>query len=146
MQVTIEEVPFAEYGAVCLDIRRIVFIEGQQVPEDEECDGLDEACRHFLTRLHDGAAIGTARVRYEEEIVCIERVAILPEYQGKGLGTQMMTKIIEAIRANHPPEITRLRVGAQVRVLSFYEGLGFKAIGEEYMDADMPHRKMVLEL
>ena len=43
----------------CLEIRRRVFIDEQQVTLAEEVDGLDPACEHFLARI-DGVPVATA--------------------------------------------------------------------------------------
>ena len=43
------------------EIRRVVFIEEQNVSQEEEWDGLDEDSHHWIA-LQDGKAIGTARL------------------------------------------------------------------------------------
>ena len=40
----------------------------------------------------------------------------------------------------------RVMVNAQTHALRFYERLGFAAVGEEYDDAGIAHRTMVLDL
>jgi predicted GNAT family N-acyltransferase len=37
-----------------------------------------------------------------------------------------------------------VKLGAQTHALSFYEGLGFTACSDEYLDAGIPHRDMQL--
>lgn len=69
--------------AKCLYIRRKIFIEGQNVPEKDDLDGLDDKSDLYLLSL-GAEIIGTARVRYIEGKAKIERVAILEQYQGKG--------------------------------------------------------------
>ena len=45
----------------CRALRRAVFIEEQNVPEDLEWDGRDGEAVHMLARL-DGQAVGTLRM------------------------------------------------------------------------------------
>ena len=52
----------ADEIAVCIEIRRVVFVLGQDVPEELEVDGLDPTCTHFLAAV-DGEPAGTARLR-----------------------------------------------------------------------------------
>jgi predicted GNAT family N-acyltransferase len=38
--------------------------------------------------------------------------------------------------------VTEAYLGAQVHAVGFYEKLGFEVEGEEFIDADVPHRHM----
>ena len=58
--VSLDELP------TCLEIRLEVFVEGQNVPLDEEVDGRDEQCSHFLAS-EDGRALATARLRITDD-------------------------------------------------------------------------------
>jgi len=42
--------------------------------------------------------------------------------------------------------VTKVKLGAQVHALGFYERLGFTAVGPVYQDAGIAHRDMVLAL
>ena len=123
----------------CLAIRHQVFVEGQNVPLDEEVDGLDSSSEHYLLYLNQQPA-GTARVRYIEDFAKIERVAILETYQQQGLGHVLMRFIIENLQENH--QIKKAKLGAQTYAIAFYEKLGFEVCGDEYLDAGIPHKDM----
>ncbi|WPY00233.1 GNAT family N-acetyltransferase [Candidatus Trichorickettsia mobilis] len=127
----------------CLKIRRKVFIEGQNVPEEEELDGLDHDSDHYIIRLNDVTS-GTARIRYIQNKAKIERVAILTEYQGQGLGKKLMEYLIKAIRDSSKVKIAIL--GAQTHAIPFYENLGFSICSDEYIEAGIPHRDMQIIL
>lgn len=128
--------------AQVLAIRRIVFIEGQNVPEDCEVDGCDGAALHLLLTL-DGEAIGTARLLLEDGIGKIGRVAVLDAYRGQGYGVQLIEKSRDVLRARG---MVQAKLGAQTHAIGFYEKLGFTVLGDEYMDAGIPHRDMVCAL
>ena len=120
-------------------IRRVVFIDEQQVPQDEEWDGLDTECLHFLATLN-GEPVGTARLLPDGHI---GRVAVLSSARGTGIGYQLMEAAIKAAReAGHP----HAALSAQLHALAFYERLGFVAHGDVFMDAGIPHREMTLFL
>ena len=126
-------------GAEASEIRRVVFIEEQRVPLEEEWDGRDPACRHFLALL-EGRPVGTARLLPDAHI---GRVAVLAEARGLGIGVALMHAAIEAARrqGHHAVELA-----AQTHALAFYERLGFEAFGDVFMDAGITHRNMRLPL
>lgn len=125
-----------------LEIRRVVFIEGQNVPEDREVDGCDADALHLLLEK-DGLAIGTARLMLDGDTGKIGRVAVLEEHRGSGFGVLLVKKSLEVLRARG---MRRAKLGAQTHAIGFYEKLGFTAQGAEFMDAGIPHRDMVADL
>ena len=130
---------WAELGARASDIRRRVFIEEQQVSQEEEWDGRDDLCLHFLAQRGD-TALGTARLLPDGHI---GRVAVLQEARGMGVGVALMQAAIAAAqRQGHPA----VELTAQTHALAFYERLGFTAFGDIFLDAGIPHRSMRLEL
>ena len=129
--------PYLEYNEL-LAIRRTVFIDGQDVPEDLEVDGLDSECTHFLVTV-DGVPVGTARLREVSGAGKVERVAVLPEYRGRGLGRDLMHAMhAEAARRDLP----RLKLNAQQAVVGFYSDLGYDLVGEPFVEAGIPHQAM----
>jgi predicted GNAT family N-acyltransferase len=123
----------------CFAIRHQVFVEGQKVPLQEEVDGLDSSSEHYLLYVNQ-QPVGTARVRYLEDIAKIERVAILENHQYQGLGHVLMKFILENLEKNHL--IKKAKLGAQTYAITFYEKLGFDVCGDEYLDAGIPHKDM----
>ncbi len=141
--VDIRVVSSKEDIAECLRLRRLVFIEEQQVPEDEEVDGDDDHCTHILAHV-DGEAMGAARFQYINGKAKIQRVCVLKEARGTGLGAQLMRGILETIKAEGKVETAVL--GSQTHALAFYEKLGFSAFGDEYLDAGILHQDMKITL
>ena len=125
--------------ARCQAIRREVFVEEQGVPLDEEMDAHDAACRHFLA-LAAGEAVGTARLRETEAgRVKAERVAVRRSARRSGIGRALMRALEDAARARGHREIV---LNAQVPVIAFYERLGYRVEGPEFLEAGIPHRAM----
>lgn len=138
-KLEIRESDWATLGDAASEIRRIVFIEEQRVPVEEEWDGRDGDSRHFLA-LQDGRPVGTARLLPDAHI---GRVAVLDEARGLGVGAALMRAAIAAARRDGHP---RVELAAQTHALAFYERLGFEAVGGEFLDAGIPHRNMHLSL
>lgn len=136
---TVQRGNWETLGEAASLIRRVVFIDEQRVPQEEEWDGSDADCLHFLAMLN-GKPVGTARLLPDGHI---GRVAVLSSARGTGIGYQLMEATIEAARAaGH----THAALSAQLHALAFYERLGFVAHGDVFMDAGIPHREMVLAL
>ena len=135
--IVMREADWARDKAALALIRRRVFIEEQQVPEELEWDGEDETARHWLA-LIDDAAVGTARLRVGGHI---GRMAVLVEQRQRGIGSMLLRAAMTAARAQGLAEV---HLHAQVHALEFYARHGFVAAGQEFMDAGIPHREMRL--
>ena len=123
----------------CLAIRREVFVEEQGVPIDEEMDAHDAGCVHFLA-FDAGDAVGTARLRETEGgRVKAERVAVRRSVRRSGIGRALMRALEDEARVRDAGE---LLLNAQAPVVAFYECLGYRAEGPEFLEAGIPHRAM----
>lgn len=137
------EITDSEDPGDALDIRRTVFVEEQDVSEAIEFDDKDGEARHFVARKGTDA-VGTARVRLlGQETARVERVAVLPEYRGSGVGIRVMEAAHQYARDE---DRSRVVVHAQVRVEEFYESLDYETVGEVDDETDIPHVKMVRDL
>ena len=121
--------------AIC-DIRRMVFIEEQQIPANLEWDGLDADCRHVLAFSQSDEAVGTGRLLANGRI---GRMAVLPDWRGRGIGTAILDALLQlARREDHP----RVSLHAQRTVARFYRNAGFRETGEVFMEAGIEHVPM----
>tara|TARA_B100000768_G_scaffold95412_1_gene89119 strand:+ start:315 stop:749 length:435 start_codon:yes stop_codon:yes gene_type:complete len=127
----------------CLSLRRTVFIEEQNVPENEEVDGDDPNCDHILLTISDDP-VGAARLKYYDNFVKVQRVCVLKNYRGQGIGSNIINFIIKHIEKNDIRNSVRL--GSQIHALEFYKGLGFVEFGEEYLDAGILHKDMEYQI
>ncbi|MHB1207545.1 MAG: GNAT family N-acetyltransferase [Rhodospirillaceae bacterium] len=123
-------------------IRDVVFCQEQHVSPEEEWDGLDPICEHFLI-LDGDEALGTARLRNYAGMGKIERVAVLQEHRGRKAGWDLMQAVIDRARER---EFPAAKLNAQVAVEAFYAALGFVAEGERFVEADIEHIRMTLSL
>ena len=119
-------------------IRMEVFVKGQDVPISIEMDEYDEVATHVICQYGE-RFIGTGRLVQHKNEVKLGRVAVLEEFRGIGAGKAIMLKLIEEARKLEPSVIYG---NAQVWALKFYENLGFVAIGDEFLEADIVHVRM----
>ena len=128
-------------------IRKKVFIEEQSVPVELEWDGYDETSLHYIATLNNelhneslNQSIACARLKTDGQI---GRMAVLLDYRNHGIGTKLLTLILQdAVDKNY----TQLYLHAQVAALTFYENQGFIAQGEIFYEADIAHQKMRIAL
>ncbi len=118
-------------------IRELVFIQEQQIDAVDEWDMQDPLCLHFVV-YGDLKPIATARLLENNSI---GRVAVLKEYRGQGIGRLLMLDIIQKAKIE---KREALKLSSQVHAITFYESLGFKVAGGEYLDCGIPHRDMTL--
>ncbi|MDZ7881353.1 MAG: GNAT family N-acetyltransferase [Saprospiraceae bacterium] len=74
----------------------------------------------------------------------IGRVVNSPKVRGFGIGKILMTQSIHQMARLFPQDA--VKIGAQSYLLRFYESLGFESTGEEYLEDDIPHTSMILNL
>ncbi|MBX0285139.1 GNAT family N-acetyltransferase [Halomicroarcula sp. F28] len=120
-------------------VRRRVFIEEQGVDEALEMDGRDDAATHVV--LTDGSdPVATARFRFADPSTAkIERLAVLPDSRGQGLGSRVMDAA-ESAAVDGGATVAVLH--AQVSVRGFYRELGYEPVGEQFEEAGIPHVEM----
>lgn len=119
-------------------IRQKVFIEEQGTPWEIEMDDLDTLAMHLVIYEND-VPVATGRVIWDEGECIIGRLAVLKEHRGKKYGDFAMRLMI---RRAYDSGAKRQHIHAQIQAKGFYEKLGFKACGEEYLEADIPHIDM----
>jgi len=121
-------------------VRSEVFVKEQKVPADIDFDGLDNQCIHWLAYHENGLPLATGRLLPDGHF---GRMAVLKPYRKCGVGETIMRA---AIAAASEAKLAEIYLHAQITALPFYQGLGFVAYGEEFIDADMPHIAMRLPL
>lgn len=118
-------------------IRRQVFIEEQQVPEGMEWDGYDETSIHYIAMIGE-ELVACARFKPDGQL---GRIAVVKNRRRQGIGHQLVDHILEDVAA---ADIGTIYLHAQVDAIPFYEKLGFVCRGEQFEEAGIQHREMVL--
>ncbi|MCE0489366.1 GNAT family N-acetyltransferase [Pantoea sp. Mb-10] len=123
-----------------LALRNQVFIVEQNCPY-LDIDGQDLARdnRHILGEL-EGKLLAYARVLTPADDaapVMIGRVIVSQEARGLQLGYRLMEKALESCEQHWPQHAIYL--SAQAHLEGFYGRLGFSAVGEVYLEDNIPH-------
>lgn len=122
------------------DIRTQVFIEEQNVPVQDEWDGLDAVSWHYLAQETSSVPVGCLRLTPDGQVT---RLAVLKPYRRRGIARELMERVIrDAIER----QFSALFLHAQLPVIGFYEALGFTASGPVFSDAGILHKAMTLAL
>lgn len=121
-------------------VREAVFVREQHVPSELEWDEFDAHCIHVLAADAVASAIGTSRLLGDGTI---GRMAVLKAWRGKGVGKALLLHLLEEAMKQH---LQQVALHAQIHASGFYSKLGFEMMGEEFIEAGIPHVRMVLRL
>ncbi len=70
------------------------------------------------------------------------QMAVHPQRQGEGIGKRLVVEVEK--HAFSALGLKSLYCHAQVQAVSFYEALGWDTVGEVFLEAGIPHRKMTI--
>jgi predicted GNAT family N-acyltransferase len=124
-------------------IRRKVFVEEQNVPENEEYDEYENTARHFLA-FFANIPCGTARWRFTEKGVKLERFAVLKEFRGKGVGDRLVKAVLEDVYRHSDFNNQLIYLNAQLDAIPLYQKSGFQKVGGMFLECDIKHYQMHL--
>ena len=122
-------------------VRAIVYMHEQNCPFEEEFDLNDFAATQIIG-LIDNEPILTARIRYFGTFAKIERLAIRAQYRHRGYGHQLIQYMLDLIQQKG---FNRCYLHAQLRLQKFYEGYGFKVLGDHFSFSDHEYCEMIFE-
>jgi predicted GNAT family N-acyltransferase len=128
-----------DWGSLREDAQKVrveVFVIEQNVPVELEWDEGDEVSTHAVAYDEQGQPVATGRLLPDGHI---GRMAVSQSLRGKGIGKQVLVALLEHARQDGHEELV---LHAQTHAVPFYEQQGFIAEGEEFIEADMPHRLM----
>ena len=135
-QFRITQTTWDKHKKDLIKIRTLVFINEQSVPPDLEWDDYDKDSWHVIAHTKNGEAIATGRMLYDGHI---GRMAVLPEYRSQGVGSEMLSKLIEIAKQQKLDEVY---LHAQTSAIEFYKKHDFYITRNEFMDAGIPHVTM----
>ncbi len=138
--IKIKRVAFIrDFAGLCY-IREQVFIKEQGVPSTLEWDGLDQDAIHLLAVNASQQPVGTVRMLNDGHI---GRMAVLDEWRHQGIGRRLLKEMLQIARQL---KLDKVFLSAQTSAVDFYARFGFTPYGEVFMDANIPHQNMRLNL
>lgn len=136
--MTVKVVTTEEERALAYKVRRKVFVEEQNVPEELEIDSFEDKAIHFIC-YDDERVVGAGRLRFVDHYGKLERICVLRPYRNKSYGQKIIAKMEEEIIKRN---VHVARLNAQTYAKNFYEKLGYKVISDEFIEAGIPHVTM----
>ncbi len=125
-----------------LQLRSEVFVVEQNCVY-QDVDAKDQKAFHIIG-LKNNKIIAYARIfklgDYFLE-ASIGRVVVKQSERKYNYGHQIVKASIKAIKDNFNE--TTIKISAQTYLIKFYNSLGFKQFGDEYLEDDIPHIAMI---
>lgn len=125
-----------------LQLRSAVFVLEQDCVY-QDIDGKDQKALHVLGFKNEKIVAYTRVFKPNDyfEFSSIGRVVVAKNERQYKYGYDIMNASAEAIK-NHFNETT-IKISAQQYLENFYTNLGFKKVGEWYLEDDIPHIAMI---
>ncbi|MFZ2587863.1 MAG: GNAT family N-acetyltransferase [Alphaproteobacteria bacterium] len=145
MTISMSTLSHIDNLADCVAVRHEVFVVGQNIPHNLEQDGKDTQAPTFHVVAKDGTTpVGTARVVFPKPNQAkIGRMAVLESQRGKGIAKLLMAEVLKELERRNIPFAA---LSAQKYVANLYEHFGFEVVGDEYIEAGIPHVYMTKSL
>lgn len=132
-----------DWDSVREDAQRVrieVFVIEQNVPIDLEWDEGDDVSTHAIAYDEQGQPVATGRLLPDGHI---GRMAVIQPLRGQGLGKEVLQALLQQASKDGHKE---LLLHAQSYAIPFYAKQGFIVEGDEFLEADIPHRLMRKQL
>jgi ElaA protein len=127
-----------------LQLRSEVFVVEQDCVY-QDIDGKDQKSLHVIGSKNDKVVAYTRIFKPGDyfELASIGRVVVAADERQHKYGYDIMKASITAIKSHYKED--RIKISAQTYLKRFYNNLGFKGIGEEYLEDGIPHIAMIRE-
>lgn len=127
-----------------LQLRSEVFVVEQDCVY-QDIDGKDQNSLHVIGFKNNNVVAYTRVFKPGDyfEYASIGRVVVAADERQHKYGYDIMNASIEAIKIHYNEDC--IKISAQTYLKRFYNNLGFKEIGEEYLEDGIPHIAMIKE-
>ncbi len=129
----------------CRRVRHEVFVQERGVDpaiEQDEHDILGSSCAHFLIRCGESSA-GAFRCMTDASTVRLQRLCVAKAHRGKGAGAAALRYMEQHYCALG---CSRIELDSKCESADFYLKNGYTAVSEPFIEAGVPHIKMIKEL
>lgn len=125
-----------------LRIRNEVFVKEQGVPYELEVENaLEEATSIHFVSYDNSLPVATVRLLITDSLenALVQRMAVLPDFRGQGLGVELLESLIDFAQTHGYKKLT---LHAQLTARGFYPHFGFIEVGEIFEEAGIQHITM----
>jgi len=126
-------------------IREEVFVVEQQVNAEDEFDEFEEESHHFVALDEHDEPVGSARWRFTDKGIKLERFTVKKNLRGQGLGSEIVKVVLEDI-SKHAKPGTYLYMHSQLDAVPLYAKFGFQKKGDQFDECGIMHYLMWREL
>ncbi len=84
--------------------------------------------RHYLVAELDGGIVGYAGLMYIEPIADVQTIAVIPECEGRGIGSALLTRLIGESRLRRAADVLLEVRADNPRAQELYRRFGFEQI------------------
>ncbi|WDP84055.1 MAG: GNAT family N-acetyltransferase [Desulfobacter sp.] len=96
--------------------------------------GMDRGEAYFLGQMGDQAVGCVAYESPEPEIAYLNRLAVLPGFQNKGVGKKLVSHVIDRARKDEKKQVSIGIIKAHKSLKNWYLSLGFEISGTKVFD------------
>lgn len=142
-KVTVHLAETKEEIRKCMNVRRLVFQEEQGILPSADVDGFDfhPNTFHIGAKAQCREYVGALRGRLlpEPNVVKLERMAVLADFRGSGIGLGLiaMFEVIARFKGRNT-----ICAHVQAHAKNFYKKCGFIVAGEQFYEAGILHVPM----
>lgn len=133
----------AEGHKLSKPLRDEVFVGEQGFPAHLEDDEHENTAWHYIVE-ENGETVATGRlIQLEEYVWKLGRIAVKKSLRGTGLGASVTTALINKAKEFGAKTV---KISGQTHAVPFYEKFGFAIAGVEFMEENLPHVDMEMNL
>jgi predicted GNAT family N-acyltransferase len=111
-------------------------LSGQDTRDEEEQT-------HLVAMNGQGRVIGCVLIAFSGNTAKVRQLAIEGAYHGRGIGTELMKRAEQAIRARNIRSVT---LHGRVTARGFFQRLGYAARSDIFTEVTIPHIEMQKDL
>ncbi|KAJ3449984.1 glucosamine 6-phosphate n-acetyltransferase [Anaeramoeba flamelloides] len=141
-----------------LELRWKILREPLGMKRGTEHNDLDNKPYTFhIVAIVGEKVVGTCSLFYQEgsEDIKLFQMGVYDEWQGKGVGKKIVLQILDALKNEQrikttnkllEKRLSKLKCHARAYASAFYEKLGFRKVGEMFVEVSIEHYNMEIEL
>ena len=124
------------------EIRKVVFNDELDIPESHLFDEYDDTCDQFLIK-NDEITVGSLRLRKENNIIKLERMAILSKFRKMSFGIKAIYEVKKYCIIKNESKIF---LDSIYDIRDFYKKCGFTEIGDIFERVGLRHIRMEMSI
>ena len=124
-------------------IRHELFFKKHQLPEAIMDDEIELRAIHYAI-VDNKEVLAYLRLDEKENNYFISQMVVHRNYQNRGLGSKLITQVLERI----PNNFKSIELNARLTAVAFYENLGFEICGDQFnsQSTAVPHFPMKMKI